>query len=180
MTKREHHSHVLKDGGAFHDAICQFGFENFRFDILERCNSNDGDARERFYIAYFRDTLGADKVYNYCDGGKGGQTHDVSGKNNPCFGKKYTREEREIRSKKLKGRKIPENVRLKISKALKGKPKSPEQVAKKSHPIAVINVNNGNILRFVSKGEMERKLHCATITLMKGRTTHNGYRLYQD
>lgn len=177
---REHRSHVVKDGGPFHDAIRQFGFHNFRFDILEWCNSENSDERERFYIAKFRDSLGLEKVYNYCDGGLGGQTHDVSGANNPCFGKKYTQEEKDARSKKLKGRKIPENVCQKISKALKGRPKTREQIMKRGHPMSVINVDTGEILHFISKGEMERKLNCAAITLMKGRITHNGYKLYED
>lgn len=171
---------MKKDGGAFHDAICQFGFDNFMFDVIEWCNPEESDARERFYIAKFRDEMGLERVYNYCDGGLGGKTHDVSGKNNPCFGKVYTQEEREVRSRKLKGIAKPESVRQKISQGLKGKPKSREHIKKKSHAISVVNVITGEVLHFISKAEMERSLHCSTITLTRGRITHNGYRLYKS
>ena len=177
---REHRSHVLKDGGAFHDEIRKVGIENFRFDILEWCRSDVADDRERFFIAQFRENLGEDKIYNVCDGGLGGQTHDIFGPNNPSYGKVYTDEERAALSEKLKGRRKPEGFGEKISKALKGKPKSREQVLKKSHPISVINVRTGEIRHFDSKTEMGRELKCDPGTVMRGRTTRSGYRLYES
>lgn len=174
---REHRSHVTKDGGLFHEEICLFGFHNFQFDILEWCRSDEADEKERYYIAQMRKTLGSEMVYNYCDGGLGGQTHDVSGANNPCFGKVYSSEEREILSGKLKGRKKPEGFGKKLSLAMKGKPKSHEQVMKKSHPISVINEATGKILDFPSKAEMARVLHCDVYHMMKGAASRNGYRI---
>ena len=176
---REHRAHAYKDGGSFHDEIRKSGFQNFRFDILEWCRSDVADDKERFYIAQFRESLGEENVYNFCKGGPGGQTHDVSGENNPSFGKHYSDEERALLSEKLKGRRKPDGFGDKISKALKGKPKSREQVLKKSHPISVINVVTGEILHFDSKAEMQRELKCDTSTIMKGRTTRNGFRLYE-
>lgn len=177
---REHRSHAVKDGGSFHEAIRKFGLENFKFDILEWCRSNVADDRERFYIAQFRNDLGEENVYNICDGGLGGQTHDVSGSNNPSFGKSYSDEERLALSEKLKGRKKPDGFGARVSKALRGKPKSRAQVLKKSHPISVINVQTGEICHFESKAEMQRTLKCDPGTVMKGRVTHNGYKLYEN
>jgi group I intron endonuclease len=177
---REHRSHAVKDGGPFHEEIRHVGLHNFKFDILEWCRSDVADDRERFYIAQFRELLGSERVYNFCDGGLGGQTHDVSGMNNPSFGKVYSDEERADLSKKLKGRAKPEGFGEKISNALKGRPKSREQVMKKSHPISVVNMNTGEILDFSSKSEMERELHCCMSTIMKGGMTRNGYRLYES
>ena len=177
---REHRAHVNKDGGPFHDEIRRIGFQNFKFDILEWCRSDVADDRERFYIAQFRESLGEANVYNFCNGGLGGQTHDVSGENNPSFGKRYTDEERSLLSKKLKGRKKPDGFGDKISKAMKGKPKSREQVMKKSHPISVISIVTGEIRHFNSKSEMQKILKCDPATIMKGRVTRNGFKLFES
>ena len=177
---REHRRHAYKDGGPFHDEIRRVGFHNFMFDILEWCCSNVADDREGFYIAKYRESLGQKNVYNFCEGGLGGQTHDVSGENNPSFGKHYSEKERAALSEKLKGRRKPVGFGARISKMMKGKPKSREQVMKKSHPISVINIVTGEIRRFDSKAEMSRMLKCDPSTVMKGRTTHNGFKLYED
>ena len=176
---REHRSHAAKDGGLFHEEIRKVGFQNFKFEILELCRSDVADDRERFYISKFRENVGEENVYNFCDGGIGGQTHDVSGGNNPSYGQSYTDEERMAMSEKLKGRKKPDGFGKKISKALKGKPKSREHVLKRSHPISVISTATGEILHFDSKSEMQRVLKCDPSTVMKGRTTRNGFRLYE-
>ena len=177
---REHGSHAYKDGGPFHDEIRRVGLHNFKFDILEWCRSSVADDRERFYIAQFRERLGKENIYNFCDGGLGGQTHDVSGENNPSYGKHYSDMERSLLSEKLKGRKKPAGFGDKISKAMKGKPKSREQVMKKSHPISVISIITGEIRHFNSKSEMQRVLKCDPSTVMKGRVTHNGFKLYEN
>ena len=177
---REHRSHAQKDGGPFHEAILKFGIQAFKFEILEWCRSDVVDDKERFYIALFRDNLGPENVYNICEGGLGGQTHDVSGFNNLSYRKSYSEEERLQMSMKLKGKKKPDGFGEKVSKALKGKPKSREQVLKKSHPISVINSVTGEILHFSSKAEMQRTIKCDLNTLLKGRTSRNGYRLYKE
>ena len=177
---REHRSHAVKDGGPFHEEIRNIGFQNFKFDILEWCRSDVADDRERFYISQFRKDLGPEKVYNFCDGGLGGQTHDVTGENNPSFGKTYSDEERAALSEKLKGRAKPEGFGRKVSNALKGRPKSRDQILKKSHPISVINMVTGELRHYDSKAEMGRVLKCDPSTIMKGRMTHNGFRLYES
>ena len=177
---REHRGHAYKDGGPFHEEICRVGFHNFKFDILEWCRSDVADDRERFYIANYRESLGEQNVYNFCEGGLGGQTHDVSGENNPSFGKHYSEKERAALSEKLKGRRKPDGFGARISKAMKGKPKSRERVMKKSHPISVINTVTGEIRHFGSKTEMSRVLKCDPATIMKGRTTRSGFKLYEN
>lgn len=176
---REHKGHAVKDGGAFHDDIQKYGIEAFKFEVLIECDANDADAWERTYISSARKKYGNDNVYNYCDGGLGGQTHDVRGSKNPQYGKHKTQEEKDNLSRKLSGKKKPEGFGDKVSKALKGKPKSKEAVLKKSHGISVINQFTGEIIKFDSKASMERTLHCSTSTIINGGKTKTGYKLYK-
>ncbi len=104
-------------------------------------------------------------------------THDVCGINNPMYGKTLSQEERNQRAEKLKGRKKPDGFGLKVSAALKGKPKSPEAVAKKSKPITLVNVRTNEIRTFPSQSEMERELHCNTKTILDGGHTKAGWTL---
>lgn len=175
---REHRAHAIKDGGEFHEDIRKYGFDCFQFHILEECRSSDADARERFYIAKVRKEYGEMMVYNYCDGGPGGQTHDISGANNPSYGRTYSDEERAELSRKLKGRKKPEEFGRKISAALKGKPKPRSAVLKRSHPVSVIHVETGEVLRFDSKAAMTRAIHSDIYTLKAGKVSKSGYKLY--
>lgn len=78
----------------------------------------------------------------------------------------------------LRGRKKPDGFGAKISAALKGRPKKPEVVAKRSHPIQVYDMKTGEVLSFKSKSEMERTLHCNMATIMDGRISHNRYKLF--
>lgn len=80
----------------------EYGQENFNFYILEECSIDDLDERERFYIACFY-TMNQDFGYNFESGGCSNKTPsletrqkisenhiDVSGENNPFFGKKHS------------------------------------------------------------------------------------------
>lgn len=61
------HQHK-KDNTYFHNAIHKYGVENFNIEILEKCNIEDLDSREIFYIAKF-DTF--NNGYNLTIGGGG-------------------------------------------------------------------------------------------------------------
>lgn len=178
--KREHKNHRFKDGGAFHAAIIEDGFNAFEWEVLEECNNADRDWLERYYIEYFRDILGEDWIYNYCDGGKGGNTHDVSGANNPCYGKHMTSEQRKHLSSVLAGRPKTPETRKKMSDYWRGRPKSKSTVAKRSHPISVIKVDTGEIVQFPSKASMLRELHTDMRTLRNGKISQTGYKLYEN
>lgn len=175
---REHKCHAFKDGGQFHDDIKKYGIDAFTFEVLEYCRSNEVDEKERFYIAWERKKLGESAVYNYCEGGLGGQTHDMNGINNPQFGRKWTDAEKARVSAKLQGRKKPDGFGKKISQALSGKPKTRSHVLKRCVPISVINTFSGEIRKFESRADMERALHCCTSTIVSGGMTKSGYKLY--
>lgn len=178
--KREHKSHRFKDGGAFHAAIIEDGFDAFEWEVLEECNDADRDWLERYYIEHFRDVFGEDWIYNYCDGGKGGKTHDICGTNNPCYGKHMTSEQRKHLSLVLTGRSKTLETRKRMSDYWRGRPKSKSSVAKRSHPISVIKVDTGEIVQFPSKISMLRELHADMRTLRDGKISQTGYKLYEN
>lgn len=182
FTRRinEHKNHAKKDGGAFHKAILEYGFDSFVFEIIEECAPEDLNQREIYYIEKIRNEIGQDKVYNICKGGDGGQTHDISGSNNPMYGRRYTPEEKAMISERGKGRIVSDETRANLSRALSGKPKSKEAVAKISHPISVENIYTGEVIVFPSKSEMNRVLHCNTCTIMGGKTTKSGWKLFEQ
>ena len=173
----EHKNHMYKDYSLLHEDMKVYGFENFTFEIICVLPEEELDDAEKMYIKKYRDELGDENVYNICKGGIGGQTHDITGENNPMYGKDVSQERREHLSKMLKVRKKPDGFGEKLSKALTGKKKSPEQVAKKSHPISVYDILTGETLNFPSKAEMQRVLHCNTATLVNGGIAHNRYKL---
>ena len=176
--KREHKSHAKKDGGKFHEALLQEGYENFLFTIIEYCDETQLDEKEISYIKQYRELYG-EKVLNECKGGIGGKTHDIKGENNPMYGRPKTEEEKQSLSCKLKGKKKPDGFGDKVSKALKGRRKSEEAIKKRSHEITVINTKTGFIAEFPSKTRMLKKLHCDMRTLKSGKTTNSGYILIE-
>lgn len=178
--KREHKNHRFKDGGAFHAAIIEDGFDAFEWEVLEECDDADRDRLERYYIKHFRDTFGKEWLYNYCDGGKGGVTHDIHGENNPCYGKHKTPEQKKHLSLVLTGRPKTLETREKMSEYWRNRPKSKSAVAKRSHPISVIKVDTGEIVQFPSKSSMLRELHADMQTLKNGKITRTGYKLYEN
>ena len=129
----EHKNHARKDKSPFHDDILKYGLDGFQIEILEKTDPENLDSLEVKYIKQYRKEFGEDCLYNICKGGTGGQTHDVTGANNPMFGKEVSAEKRQHLSEMLKGRKKPDGFGEKVSKALKGKKKSPEAVAKKKY-----------------------------------------------
>ena len=177
--KREHRSHCKKDISPFHDDIIKFGFDAFDWEIIENCGQEWEDI-EKKYIDIYRKLLGVDKVYNICIGGQGGVTHDISGENNPMYGKHRSYEEKLTISNKLKGKKKPEGFGEKISKKLKGIPKSPDAVAKKSHPVKLLNINTGETVYFPSKTAAEKSVHTNFSVLKDGKATKSGFILLEE
>lgn len=174
----EHKRHAKKDGGNFHKDIIKYGYEVFHYEIIEKCMQNELSEKEKYYISLYRNN--GEDLYNICKGGAGGQTHDVSGKNNPMYGKHKTEEEKQHLSNLLKNKKKPDGFGDKISKALKGVKKNPEIVAKRSHPIKVIDIETGNILLFKSKSECKRTIGVDGSWLAKNPTKiyKNKYKIY--
>lgn len=176
----EHKNHAKKDGGSFHQDILLYGFDNFIFEVIEECPENISNEREIYFIKQYRKEYGNENVYNITNGGIGGKTHDVSGENNPMYGKNLSAEHKKAISKSQKGKKKSPETCRRISLGLKGKPKSKEAVEKKSHKITVYNINTNEIITFPSKSEMERTLHCSTCTIINGGMTKQGWKLYEQ
>ena len=190
---REHKSYAnsnrYKYKSRFYNAIRKYGFENFKFEIIETVeNRKQLEEREIYWIKYYNST---DKKvgYNITAGGTGGQTHDVSGKNNPMYGRKYTDEEKRIMSERMKGRQVSDDTRQRISNSLKNYNKSSEHrkhlsESNKGHlppntkPITVINIYTNEIITFVSETQMEKELKCSRKTINNGSVTKNGYKKY--
>ena len=55
----------------FYRAIRKHGFNNFSFEILEECNLEELDNREKYWIEYYQSNI-EEKGYNLTIGGSGG------------------------------------------------------------------------------------------------------------
>ena len=106
-------------------AYDKYGLESFVFDIIEYCPIEFLDERERHYISFYK-TLDYNLGYNLESGGNEGKiVSELTrlkkvGKNNPMFGKKKTREEKENLSIMLRGKnnKLTEKNVVKIKELL--------------------------------------------------------------
>jgi group I intron endonuclease len=58
-------------------AIRKYGIENFTFEVLEECNINELDIKEKYYIHLF-DTTNSNIGYNLTQGGQ--DSHCVNSK----------------------------------------------------------------------------------------------------
>lgn len=97
-------------------SIVKYGKENFIYGIIEEiCDKNDLDKKEEYWIKYY-DTVNAG--YNIKYGGKSSS------------GYKQTQKSIQKRIEKLKGKKLSEEHKLKISKSHLGKKLSPETINK--------------------------------------------------
>ena len=101
----------LGSGKILRLAIKKYGKDNFKKEILEICNSDELDEREKYWINYYNAADGNDG-YNITTGGNGG---DVM-RNNP---------DRDIIREKisntLKCHSVSEETRIKMSNSKKGK-----------------------------------------------------------
>jgi len=135
-------------------AWCSYGESSFSFEILEQCDRNDLIAREQHYINELMPQYNILPTAGSCLGRKHSQetknkiAQGMTGKKN-CLGYKLTQDQKDVISKRNKGRPlteetkkklsiantghiIPEEVRVKISNANKGKTKSEETKKKLS------------------------------------------------
>lgn len=79
-----------------YNAMKKYEIDNFSFEIIEECDRDKLDERERFWI-FELNTL-SPNGYNILPGGK-----KLFGENNPFYGKTHTEETRKILSEKHKG-----------------------------------------------------------------------------
>lgn len=183
----EHKSHHKKECIREHDAeaklfyedVRKYGWNNFTNKIILTCDTfEEREQLEKKTIAEYKEKYGEEMIYNYCKGGRGGQTHDISGDKNPMYGKHWDNDKKEQIASKLRGRKDSDETRKKKSEAMKGKKKKPETVAKRSHKITIINIHTDEIREFPSKSEMKRN-GIYTPTIIGGGITKDGWKLFE-
>jgi len=144
--KREHINDAnIGRGYKLENAINKYGKDNFIWEILyETENIEELDPKEIFFIQKYK-ANNKKYGYNSTEGGEGSYIRTPktitllkesrkgqhSGKNNPMYGKKHTKEAK----KKMgvnKGKKLSEEQRRKISESLKGKKHTEETKGKMS------------------------------------------------
>jgi group I intron endonuclease len=82
-----HQKHLMENrhfNSCLQEEFNQFGINNFDFLVLEKCQDDLLDEKEKQWIKELRETTG---VYNVRAGGE-----NLRGNNNPFFGKKHTDE----------------------------------------------------------------------------------------
>jgi group I intron endonuclease len=134
----------------FHNAIKKYGPDAFEKEIIHICESKEEmDFVETFYISLFNTKF--PNGYNMTDGGDG------------FLGYVPSEEVRRKTSERMKGKKLSEEHKLKISKALKGKPtwskgkqlseetKKKMSLVRKGH---IVSEETRNKLSIANKGQI--------------------------
>lgn len=120
-----------------HRAMRKYGVENFTIEIIDTA---DGDINES-EIKWIKEL---DPLYNMTSGGEGGDTsssplyqeymkthsNNMSGKNNPFYGKRHSEETKRRISEKKKGTKMSEETKKILSEKNKGK-KMPREIVER-------------------------------------------------
>lgn len=85
-------------------ALNKYGWDNFKVELLEECSSQEElNDREKFWIKEYRDKYGYSRMYNLSDGGEGS---NLSGENNPMYGRTHTDSTKKKISEAMKGNQI--------------------------------------------------------------------------
>lgn len=126
-----HYSHARCNRQSyFLSSIRKYGEDAFDWEIIDYCdNENNLKEAERFHI--MRWNTKAPNGYNLTDGGDGllnpskcvrqKRSKLFSGKNNPMYGKKHSRETKRKIAKKIIGKVATDKERFKTSKAREGR-----------------------------------------------------------
>lgn len=127
-------NNYLGSGVLLQKAIDKYGKDNFKRTTIDICESRvDQNRKEIFWIAFYREKLGKDAVYNVSDGGDGqsfGFMHSektrqkisalLNGEKHPMYGKHHSEETKRKMSEKHIGILFSEETRHKMSIAHKG------------------------------------------------------------
>lgn len=97
----QNHKRLLKQGkhenSYLQISVEKHGLSSFEFRVLEKCSVNELDERERYWISKF-DSMNRKKGYNLESGGNLGKVFSeerkkkITGKGNPMYGKKHSKE----------------------------------------------------------------------------------------
>ena len=121
----EHCTAKIKNKSAIRSAINKYGFENFKIDIIEICEQDISNDRERYYIKFFNSIKDG---YNLTDGGDGASFGDMNVAKRPevreklkyiFYGKKHSDETKKKISDKLKGNKLSNETKKKYQMVVK-------------------------------------------------------------
>lgn len=77
IARRYNEHKRVDDGYSFHNAIKKYGWEDFEFEILEYCDIDKLNDREKYWIAYY------DTYYHGYNETPGGEGSPISGKKKP-------------------------------------------------------------------------------------------------
>ena len=138
----------IYDDFLIHKAIRKYGIENFSIDVLEYCDSKESlNDREMFYIELYKSFV-KENGYNLTMGGNGtlGRRHTkefIENLRNKMIGNEYT-----------KGRKLSDEHKEKLSKAILGK-KCPDRGRKKTEE-EKIRMSEKMKLRILTKEHIEK------------------------
>ena len=137
----------------FYNALKKYGWDNFTHEILEVCDENNVDERERYYIEFY------DSINN-------GYNLESGGNKN----KKASEEKKKKQSIAITGKKLSEETKAKISRLHKGKtpwnkgikiPVEKRRKLSEDHKrkisISHIGVGKGKKLSEEHKREIEKK-----------------------
>ena len=114
----------VKDQPGIYNALCKYGLDKFRIDILVYCSMDDElNWFEQYYIKQFRSNE-SKHGYNCTNGGE----------SNPMKGKHWNENQKKVYRGSFKGRKHTEETKAKMRasnrRATKGKPLSDEHKLK--------------------------------------------------
>lgn len=129
----------------------KYGIDNFSFNVIEECDSNVLDDRERYWI----ETLNTLEPYGYniTNGGR-----KLFGENNPFYGKHHTEETKNIISEKNTGRQATDEerkMRRKINTGINNPFYGKHHSEETKNRIKETNIQNGNY----KKSSERMKLH---------------------
>lgn len=135
MAAKTHYNYRLKL------AVSEFGLDAFEFELVEEVPQDLLDVREISWISYFNTT---DPKYGY-NLTTGGYSHVPSAETRAKIaaslrGVPHSEARRRKESEAHKGFCMPEDTKLKLSKALRGRPKPPRT---KEHARKIAAANRG-------------------------------------
>ena len=188
MKEHQKKSSIVYGNSYIDNAIQKYGIENFKIDVVEKCNTSDElNEREIFWIKFFNCKV--PNGYNLTDGGEGCTGHIVTAETRKKLSESHKgkcgricSEETKLKiSSANKGHSVSEEARAMMSAAHKGKKLSEETKAKmsaaKKNKRPIICNETGKIFESIADAAKWAKISACTITTAcksKNRTA-SGY-----
>jgi group I intron endonuclease len=157
-------------------AIKKYGYKNFKVKLIDiAIDQKDLDNKEKFWIKFYRNLLGQEKLFNLSDGGKNERTlsgfYSASKNNKYWLGRKHTEETKRKMSEIQKKVNQDPKVRVRKSKARIGKKHSEETKKKFSE------IRKGKNLANFSREHFIKMALKRGVSWNKGLTKENDKRM---